>query len=140
MANIARFDPFFEPFEDLMRRFSGRFPAEVRNLPAQIKLDVEEQDTAYVVTAEIPGVRKEDISVDLDGNVVTIRAESKAEREEKKRGRVVRSERYYGSLYRSFALGTDVDESKAQATYADGILTLTLPKKTNGRAKRLTIN
>jgi HSP20 family protein len=107
---------------------------------AEIKLDVEEQDAAYVVTAEIPGVRKEDIKVDVDGNVVTICAESKTEREEKNRGCVVRSERYYGSLYRSFALGTDIDQSKAQAKYADGVLTLTLPKKSNGSAKRLSIS
>jgi len=140
MANITRFDPFFEPFEDLMRRFSRTVPSETLDLPAEIKLDVEEQDTAYVVTAEVPGVRKEDIKVDVDGNVVTICAESKAEREEKKRGRVVRSERYYGSLYRSFALGADIDESKAQAKYADGVLTLTLPKKSNGSAKQLTIS
>lgn len=141
MTTTVRFDPLLGSVDDLLRRFTRAVPWEVQPVVADIKLDVKEQDNAYVVTAEIPGVKKEDIGVEIDGNVVTIRAESKAENEVKDGGRVVRSERYYGSLFRSFALGADIDESKAEAKYADGVLTLTLPKKLNGGgAKRLSIS
>jgi HSP20 family protein len=91
-------------------------------------MDVKEDDNAYLVHAEIPGVKKEDIKVDVDGNMVSISAEVKQEKEEKKGERVIRSERYHGSVARSFRLAHDVDDSKAQAKYTDGVLELTLPK------------
>lgn len=108
-------------------------------MPTEIKLDVAEQDNAYTVKAEIPGVKKEDISVQIDGNVVSISAESKREKEEKEKGKVIRSERYYGAMYRSFALGHDIEEAKAEARYADRVLELTLPKKATAAAKKLTV-
>jgi HSP20 family protein len=138
-TTLTRFDPLFEPLEEMMRRFAPLVGSERRTAVPEIKIDVEEKDDAYVVKAELPGVKKEDINVDIDGNVVTLRAQTKAEREEKDGGRVVRSERYYGELYRSFALAAEIDESKAEAEYSDGILKLTLPKKSNGGAKRLAI-
>lgn len=102
-------------------------------------MDVEENDKAYVVKAEVPGVKKEDINVQIDGNVVSISAESKQEKDIKENGKVIRSERYYGSLSRSFSLASEVDQGAAVAKYADGILELTLPKKTNAGAKKLAI-
>jgi HSP20 family protein len=92
------------------------------------------------VKAEIPGVRKEDIGVEIDGNVVTLRAETKQEKDVKEKGRLIRSERYYGAMSRSFTLGHEVDETKADAKYADGILTLTLPKKVQTPVKKLAIS
>jgi HSP20 family protein len=94
----------------------------------EIKVDVEENDKAYVVKAEIPGVKKEDIDVQIDGNVVSISAESKREKKVEEKGKVIRSERYYGSMLRSFSLAHDVDQAEANAKYTDGILELTLPK------------
>lgn len=139
MANIARFDPFADPFDDLVRRVFKPVRWEADAQPLQIKVDVEENDKAYTVKAEIPGVKKEDINVQIEGNQVSITAESKQEKDVKENGKVIRSERYYGSLYRSFSLGQDVDQGAAVAKYADGILNLTLPKKATAATKKLTV-
>ena len=140
MANITRFDPFTDTFEDMVRRFFRPARWEgVEGGPIDIKVDVAEQNDAYLVKAEIPGVRKEDIHVQIDGNVVTISAESKREKEEKEKGKMLRSERYYGAMYRSFSLGNDLDEEKAEAKYTDGVLELKLPKKATSAAKKLTV-
>jgi HSP20 family protein len=105
----------------------------------QIKMDVKEDDKNYNVHAEIPGVKKEDIHVTIEGNQVSISAEIKKEKEEKEGGKVLRSERYYGKVYRSFTLGQDVDDTKATAKYNEGVLNLTLPKKATSSAKKLAI-
>jgi len=138
MANIARFDPF-DPFDDVMRRLFKPVRWETEAQPLQIKVDVEETDKSYTVKAEIPGVKKEDINVQIDGNQVSITAESKQEKDVKENGKVIRSERYYGSMYRSFSLGQDVDSGAANAKYADGILQLTLPKKPSAASKKLSV-
>ena len=105
-----------------------------------MRVDVTEQDNAYEVKADIPGVKKEDINVRIDGNVVQIDAEVKRESESKdKGGKVLRSERYYGTVSRTFSLADDVDEGKADATYADGVLTLQLPKKATAAARKVTV-
>src|SRR4249920_2804190 len=113
MANVARFDPFADPFEDLVRRMLKPVRWEAEAQPLQIKVDVEENDKAYTVKAEVPGVKKEDINVQIEGNQVSITAESKQEKDVKENGKVIRSERYYGSLFRSFSLGQDVDQAAA---------------------------
>lgn len=140
MANITRFDPFTD-MDDLFR---GLFVRPLRlgfEMPEQIsvKLDVTRTDGAYSVKAEMPGVHKDDINVSIDGNVVTISGEVKKEEEEKKGAEVIRSERYYGKVSRSFSLPQEVDESKAEAKYADGVLRLTLPMKSKQTARRLTV-
>ncbi|HEX8009764.1 MAG TPA: Hsp20/alpha crystallin family protein [Casimicrobiaceae bacterium] len=89
--------------------------------------------------ADVPGVKKEDIHVAIDGNQLSINAEVKKEKEEKKGETVVRSERYYGKQYRRFTLAHDIDEAKAEAKYRDGVLELTLPKKEASSAKQLTV-
>ena len=139
MANIARFDPFADPFEDIVRRMLKPVRWEVDAQPLQIKVDVDENDKAYTVRAEVPGVKKEDINVQIEGNQVSISAESKQEKDVKENGKVIRSERYYGSLYRSFSLGQDVDQAAATAKYADGILQLTLPKKPSSATRKLAV-
>jgi HSP20 family protein len=139
MANITRFDPFSEQFEDMVRRFFRPTRWEIETTPVEIKVDVSEDPEAYTVKAEVPGVKKEDINVQIDGNVVSISAETKREKEEKEKGKVVRSERYYGAMYRSFSLGHDLDEGRAEAKYADGILELKLPKKPSSAAKKLAV-
>ncbi|HET6491438.1 MAG TPA: Hsp20/alpha crystallin family protein, partial [Burkholderiales bacterium] len=117
MAGLTRFDPFASNFDDL---FKGLFLRPVRfdleTLPQlQIKLDVKKTNGSYAVSAELPGVKKEDIHVDVDGNSVSISAEVKKESEEKKGEQIVRSERYYGKLERSFTLDSDIDEAKVDA-------------------------
>lgn len=108
--------------------------------PEQIKIDVKETDKAYTVHAEVPGVAKEDIHVSLDGNMVTLQAEVKQQDLQTKDEKVLRSERYFGSVARSFQLPQDIDQSEAKAKYENGVLTLTLPKKTGGNAQRLAID
>jgi HSP20 family protein len=100
--------------------------------PGQIKIDVKENDKAYTVLAEVPGVSKEDIQVSLDGPVVMLRAEVKQQDLQTKDDKVLRSERYFGSISRSFQLPQEIDTSKASARYDSGVLTLTLPKKQGG--------
>lgn len=97
--------------------------------PVQIKIDVKENGQAYTVHAEVPGVRKEDIHVSLDGAVVQLRAEIKQHDAQTGDDKVLRSERYFGSITRSFQLPQEVDQSQAKAKYDNGVLTLTLPKK-----------
>jgi HSP20 family protein len=139
MANIMRFDPFAESFEDMVRRMFKPVRWEVEGTPAEIKVDVEENDKAYTVKAEIPGVKKEDINIRIEGNVVAIGAETKREKEVKEQGKLIRSERYYGAFFRSFALGHNINEAEASAKYADGVLELTLPKKTTAATRKLAV-
>jgi HSP20 family protein len=141
MTAIKRYDPFGE-LDDMFKGFWLRPMRFDVDLPQQlqIKLDVKASDGAYNVSAELPGVKKDDIKVDIDGNRVTISAEVKKETEEKKGEEVIRSERYYGALSRTFTLDADVDEAKAEAKYADGVLKLTLPKKMAATRKRLSVN
>ncbi|NTV72248.1 MAG: Hsp20/alpha crystallin family protein [Azonexaceae bacterium] len=137
MANITRIDPF----DDLFRGFFVR-PVDYDGAPAQppsIKMDVKEQGDSYLIHADLPGVKKEDIHVVVDGNQVSISAEVKQEKETKEGERILRSERYFGKVSRSFQLGQEIDDGKAIAKFNDGVLELTLPKRTETTSKRLSI-
>ncbi len=137
MSQVTR----YSPMEELFRGFFVK-PMDLPNtLPAQqIKMDVKEQEGAYLVHAEIPGAKKEDIHVEIEGNQVSISSEVKQEKEVKEGERVLRSERYYGQVSRSFQLAHDIDEGKAVASFNNGVLELTLPKKAASNGKRLTIS
>jgi len=141
MANISLYDPFADAgFDDLFRGFFR--PVRVnQQQPGQvtIKVDVAEADNGYKIQAEIPGVRKEDINVAIEGNQVTIGAEIKKETEVKDGERVLRSERSYGSAYRSFMLPVELDEETSSARYDNGILELTLAKKPAVAGRKLAI-
>ncbi len=143
MANVTRYNPFDEAFDDLFKGFFVRpmaFEGPLQTQGAvQLRIDVKEDDKAYVVHAEIPGVKRDDINVTIDGNQVAISAEVKRQKEEKQGEKLLRSERYYGKVYRAFSLAQEVDEAGAQARYADGVLELTLPKKAVVTARRLAI-
>ena len=140
MANVVRFNTLDTALDDLMRGFFVRpMNYEPAATPAQLRVDVTESEAGYVVRAEIPGVRKEDINVAIDGNQVEISAEVRNEKEVKDGEKVLRSERYYGKVYRAFALGQDLDEAATQAKYANGVLELNLAKKASSAAKRITI-
>lgn len=139
MSNLSRRDPL----DDLFRGFFVR-PVDFGNVTnteaPQMRVDVKENTEGYEVHAELPGMKKEDIHVHIDGPVVSISAERKQEKEVKDGERVLRTERYFGKVSRSFQLGQDVDEAKAVAKFNDGVLELTLPKKLAAQAKRLTID
>ena len=138
MANISPYDPFTaSPFDDLFRGFFA--PVRAERAAVSIKVEVAEKDNAYVVHAEIPGVKKDDIQVSIEGNQVTIGAEVKRETEKKDGGRVLHTERYYGSAYRSFTLPAELDEHASTAKYENGILELTLAKKPAVAGRKLTV-
>lgn len=142
MASLRLFDPTLnDPIETMFRRFAAplRFERNLENL--DIRIDVVEKDDHFKVRADLPGVKKEDINVRIDGNIVQIDAETKGEKEFKEDGgKVLRSERYYGSVSRTFTLTQDVDDAKAVAKYENGVLTLDLPKKATSVSKRLTVS
>ena len=144
MANVTRFDPFNELVEDLFKGFLVRPLAHERGgvdgglaLPRP-KVDVVEKDNAYMVTAELPGVRKEDIHISIDGPQVTIEGEVKQEKKDEK-DRELHTERVYGKVVRSFTLPQEVDDAKAEAKFRDGLLELTLPKKSAAQRKQISI-
>jgi HSP20 family protein len=145
-GDVMRYDPFFnidEWFKDFgMRPFSNfgmrPFSMDMESAP-QIRMDLMETDDAYKVRAEIPGVKKEDVKVQVEGNRVTISCETKQEREEKEGERVICRECLQGSAYRSFTLGSEVDETRAEAKYENGTLELTLPKKEGATSKQIEI-
>jgi HSP20 family protein len=140
MANITRYDPFGDLVDDIFRGFVvGPAGFEAAAPVRRMKVDVAEQNGEYKVVAELPGVKKEDIKVNIDGDQVSITAESRAEREEKDGERVLHSERIFGTVSRAFRLNQEIDEARASARYADGVLELTLPKKATAAAKQLTI-
>jgi HSP20 family protein len=146
-TELARFDPLltnFDPLWDMdnmlnrvMMRPIGRGGMEFE---PQIKMDVKESDGKYLINADIPGVKKDDIHVSIDGNRVSISAEVKQEKEVKEGERVIRSERSYGMASRSFSLADEVDQSKVLAKYADGVLELTLPKKIGSSRKEIPVS
>lgn len=141
MSNITRYDPFNELVDDLFKGFFVRpMGYEPREAAApRMRVDVAEQNGAYLVTAEIPGVKKEDIKVSVDGAQVTLEAEVKQEREVAKDERLLHVERSYGKATRSFTLPQELDEEKVEAKYRDGLLELTLPKKAAAARKQITI-
>lgn len=153
MNGITRYDPFsnlpralkrFDPLwdmDDMFNRFMMRpLFREGVEIEPQIRMDVKEADGKYLVNAEIPGVSKDDIHVIIDGNRVSISAEAKQEKEAKEGERVIRCERSYGMASRSFSLADEVDESKVQAKYSNGVLELTLPKKPGAARKEIPVS
>jgi HSP20 family protein len=138
MAGLQLSDPF-EGFEDMFKSMWRPVRFEMVAPAPSIKLELSETDDAYQVKAQIPGVNKDDIKVKIDGDTVSISAETKQQKEEKKNGKVIKSEFQYGAASRSFSLATDVDAAKAEAKYENGILQLTLPKKASSAATTLAV-
>jgi HSP20 family protein len=146
MANITRFDPFNDLVDDLFKGFlvrpvsyDARGPWSHDGGLPRVKVDVAEKNGAYTVTAELPGVRKDDIQVTIDGAEVTLTAEVKREKEVTQDERLLHTERTFGKVTRSFSLPQEVDEAKAEAKFRDGVLELTLPKKAAAARKQVTI-
>jgi HSP20 family protein len=143
MNELRLFDPLAQdPFEDTWRSMMRPWRWEASEPAPRIRVDLAEQDGSYYVKADIPGVRKEDIDIRIDGNMVTISAEVKKEAEQQERagGRMLRHERHYGFASRAFTLASAVDESKADAKYENGVLELKLPKKAAASTKRLSVH
>ena len=141
MANITRYDPFHDIVDDLFKGFFVRpVSYDTRGIEtSRLKVDVTERNGAYQVTADLPGVKKEDIQVAIDGAQVTLSAEVKREKEVTEGERVLHTERSFGKVTRSFSLPQELDEEKAEAKFRDGVLELTLPKKAAAARKAITI-
>ncbi len=140
MNEIRPFDPFaLDPIEDSFRALMRPWRMDTPDAAPRIKIDLTEADGSYAVKAEIPGVRKEDIDVRVDGNMVTVSAEVRSEKKDREGDRILRQERQQGYASRSFTLACPVDETRAEARYQDGVLELKLPKKAATSSKRLAI-
>lgn len=144
MANISRFDPradiFGDLVDDLFKGFLVRpMYSGARESLANVKVEVTEKNGGYQVHAELPGVKKEDIQLTIDGAQVTLAAEVKREKNVEEGERVLHSERMYGKVSRSFTLPQEIDEAAAQAKFADGVLELTLPKKAAAARRQISI-
>jgi len=139
MANMKSLDPF-QQLDDMMGGLVFR-PVRVGQAPRieSIKVDASEDDLSYRITADIPGARKEDIKVSVDGAEVTILAESRSEKEDKQGERVIHRERTYGAMSRTLTLPQTVDDTRAQAKYENGVLTLTLPKRSAPTSRKITV-
>ncbi|CAN5284345.1 Hsp20/alpha crystallin family protein [soil metagenome] len=141
MSNLRLIDSdITDSFNTALRRFFAPMTLETETPTLKMRVDVSEKDNAYEVKADIPGVKKEDINVRIDGNVVQIDAEVNREKETKgDGGKVLRSERYWGNISRTFSLSQDVDDTKVVAKYADGVLSLELPKKASLETRKITV-
>lgn len=140
MTQLRITDPGFgDSIESAFRRFLSPLSGEIDTSPLRMRLDISETPQAYEVKADLPGVHKEDIDVRIHGNVVQIDAEVKREKEHKSGDKVLRSERYQGTVSRSFSLAQDIADDKVEARYDKGVLTLTLPKKSQDGSHKVTI-
>lgn len=148
LTPLSRFEPLDDLFPEMFRRIMRpTFPATTLakfDEPSEIRVDVTETDKTYEIRAEVPGFKKDEIRVSIEGNYVSINAETRREKEEKsdkstKGERTLVKELYYGSASRGFSLPQDVDEKTAIAKYEDGMLKLSLPKRTESARKTLSI-
>ena len=140
MNALTRRERFEDLLPDLFRRFSPPSLFANGDSPAEIRIDVSENDKAYEVRAEVPGVKKEDIRVSVDGNFVSISTEVKTEKEDKSDGgRVLVKETYVGSASRGFSLAHEIEEKDVVARLEDGVLKLTLPNRTNASTHRIAV-
>ncbi|WP_257389234.1 Hsp20/alpha crystallin family protein [Tahibacter caeni] len=146
MNSLSRWNPFksagqFDPIanvDELFRTLAR--PWRDADLAPDLRIDVSEDDKTYHVKADLPGVDKQDIEISLERNRVSISAEIRRENRRKEGEKEIYTERSYGRLFRSFSLPGDVDATAASAQYEDGVLTLTLPKKDDGSARRISVS
>lgn len=144
MASITRYDPFNDLVDDLFKGFFVRpiaaYEGAAREPLPRMKVDIAEKNGAYRVSAELAGVRKEDLNVTVDGAQVIIEAEVKREKDaEAQDERLLHTERVFGKVTRTFTLPQELDEAKVEAKYRDGVLELVLPKKAAAQRKQITI-
>jgi len=125
--------------DEMLRGFFVRPMNVEATAPVQLRIDVSETESGYTVLAEIPGVKKDDIQVAVDGNQIEISAEVRNGRALQDGEKVLRAERFFGKVHRAFALAHDIDDAATEARYVDGVLELKLPKKTSARLKRISI-
>lgn len=134
--NLVKWNPFRE-LEDISNRLNtifGNPPVKAESGPERLAMadwtpfvDISETETAYLIKGEIPGVKKEDVSISIENGMITMRGERRQEKEEKGE-KFHRIERSYGNFMRSFHIPDDADESAVKAEFKDGLISVTLPK------------
>jgi HSP20 family protein len=134
MYSLSRHDPLANGLESLLGEL---FRPETQAAP--LRVDVRETAEAYVVLAELPGVQRDQIEVEIEGNEVSIAAQLGGKREARDGEKWLRVERFQGRTARRFALPQELDESRADAKLADGVLELTLPKKAPAAGRKITV-
>ncbi|HEX2009943.1 MAG TPA: Hsp20/alpha crystallin family protein [Roseateles sp.] len=141
MSALTRIDPFEQMLPELFRRFAQplRMAPLAADVNGEIRLDVSETPADYAVRAEIPGARKEDVRITVDGNFVTIAAEVRSDKEEQSEGRVLLKESYHGSVSRGFSLAHEIDVGRVVAKFEDGVLRLTLPKREGTGSRTIAV-
>jgi len=140
MTNLVSYDPFAETgLDELFRGFFTPVRFEGAKTPVTIKMDVTETEDGYMIHAEMPGVNKEDINVEIEGNQVTITGDMKREWEKKEGDKVLRSERYFGNVYRSFTVPAELNEALCEAKFVNGVLELKLVRKLPVAGKKLPV-
>ena len=130
----------YTPLDDFLRSVMVKPLTETKDQALSLAIDVRENEHAYLVSADIPGARKEDIQVNINGAHVSISVERKNEKSVNEHEKILRSERSFGKVSRAFEMEHEIDESQASAKYTEGVLELVLPKKIVCAATRLTIN
>lgn len=140
MSNLKQYDPFFsvEPISDMLQGMLRSFRGATESAFV-FKVDVSETDANYTLTAELPGVKKEDIDISVDRGTVMITAKVEKSSEQKDGERLIRRERYSGRMQRAFTLDANIDESNVDASFEDGVLRLVLPKKEANPQKRISV-
>ncbi len=149
MALVTRYEPWsvlnqlqrelersFESLRSDLVRGEGEAPAAAAEWAPAV--DIKEEDNQYVVHADLPGVKPEDIEVTLESGVLTIKGHRETEAKEEKEG-YKRVERIYGTFFRRFSLPETVDEENIAAKYENGVLTITIPKKAQVLPKKISV-
>jgi len=143
----ARWDPFgeFSALQERMNRLFEDLLPSTRKGKEELNagtfypaVDIYEEDKEIILKAELPGIKKNDVQIEINDGVLTLRGERKFEKEDKK-GNYHRIERGYGSFHRSFTLSTTIDRDKIKAHYKNGILEVTLPKTEEAKPKSIPI-
>ena len=119
--------PYMKEFDDMNRDMERKLYG--RKASRMMKTDIREKDDNYEVSIDLPGFKKEDITVELNDGYITINASKNLDRDEDKKGKLIRQERYAGSMTRSFYVGENVEKGDIEANYRHGVLNLTIPKK-----------
>ncbi len=125
-------------FDETMRALSPQEGEELERGAWMPAVDIHETDDEYVVKADLPGLKKEDIQIDLKDSTLTLKGEKRFE-EKVSKDNYIRTERAYGTFVRSFTLPHNVDSEKIKASYKDGVLELTLPKKEEAKPKQIKV-
>jgi HSP20 family protein len=133
---------FFKPlYDDMQKAFEGMladWPAQLRGAAPLVRIDCSETPEAIELTAELPGLTDKDVAVELAGDLITISGEKRAQSDRKDKGYTL-SERSYGAFARSIRLPSDIDASKSEATFANGVLKVTVPRKTKVKAQKVEV-